>query len=179
MKYEFTGRDLEISDKLKETSIKKLERLNKRFSPDTKVYVTYRSENKDAVVEVSIPVKNAAPIRTEVRDRDKYTALDLAVDKLERQVDRYRKKLQDRGKTDKTFASEYFAETPADTAEELPIIRRIKKVPVKPMEAEEACLQMELLGHNFFVFRNITNQQINVVYKRLEPGTYGLIEVEE
>lgn len=178
MKYEFTGRNLEISDKLRETSEKKLNKLNKYFAEETKIYVTYRTEKKEAICEISIPVQGAAPIRAEVRDFDKYAALDAAVDKLERQVVRYRRKLQKKGKTDKTFDTAFFAEAPA-AEEEVAIIRRIKRVPLKPMDVEEACMEMELLGHDFFVFRNVNTQQVNVVYRRREPGTYGLIEPDE
>lgn len=179
MRYEYKGRNVEITEKLKEMSEKKLERLSKFFSPDTKIYVTYRAENRNVVVEITIPVQGASPIRVEVKDMDKYAALDKAMDKLERQIVQYRKKLQARAKSDKTLNASYFAALPEETAEETMIIRRIKRVPAKPMDVSEACLQMELLGHDFFVFRNIVTQEINVVYKRKEAGTYGLIEPEE
>ncbi len=180
MRYEYKGRNIEISDKLKEISEKKLERLSKFFSPDTKVYVTYRAENRNTVVaEITIPVQGSSPIRAEVKDTDKYAALDQAMDKLERQIVKYRKKLQARAKQDKTLNPSYFTATPDDAEEETMVVRRIERVPAKPMDVSEACLQMELLGHDFFVFRNIANQQINVVYKRKEAGTYGLIETED
>lgn len=179
MRYEYKGRNIEITDKLREISEKKLERLSKFFSPDTKVYVTYRAENRSVVAEITIPVQGSSPIRAEVKDMDKYAALDQAMDKLERQIVKYRKKLQNRAKVDKTLNEAYFGETPNDADEETMVVRRIKRVPAKPMDVSEACLQMELLGHDFFVFRNIANQQINVVYKRKEPGTYGLIETED
>ena len=82
MRYEFKGRDIEITENLKEMSEKKLERLSKFFSPDTKVYVTYRVENRSVAAEVTIPVQGASPIRAEARDADKYAALDQAMDKL-------------------------------------------------------------------------------------------------
>ena len=180
MKYEYKGRNVDISEKLKMQTEKKLERLSKFFSPDTKVYVTYQAENRNVVaVEITIPVQGASPIRTEVKDTDKYAALDQAMDKLERQIVRYRKKLQDKAKTDKTWNAAYFGDAPDTADDEAMVIRRVKRVAVKPMDVNEACLQMELLGHDFFVFRNIDNQQINVVYKRKEEGTYGLIETEE
>ena len=178
MRYEFKGRDIEITENLKEMSEKKLERLSKFFSPDTKVYVTYRVENRSVAAEVTIPVQGASPIRAEARDADKYAALDQAMDKLERQIVRYRKKLQTRAKADKTWNTKYFEDVSGEE-EEAMVIRRIKRVPAKPMDVNEACLQMELLGHDFLVFRNVANQQISVVYKRKEPGTYGLIEPEE
>ncbi|MBQ7063551.1 MAG: ribosome-associated translation inhibitor RaiA [Firmicutes bacterium] len=179
MKYEFTGRGIEITDQLKEISMKKLDRLDRYFADDTKIFVKYRTENRDAVVEITIPVQGSSPIRSEVRDKDKLTALDLSCDKLERQVVRYRKKLQAKGKTDKTFDSNFFATAPADAEEEVSVIRRVKRVAAKPMDPEEAILQMELLGHDFFVFRNNATQQVCVVYKRTEAGTYGLIETVE
>ena len=109
MRYEYKGRNIEISDKLKEISETKLERLSKFFSPDTKVYVTYRAENRNTVVaEITIPVQGSSPIRAEVKDTDKYAALDQAMDKLERQIVKYRKKLQARAKQDKTLNHSYF-----------------------------------------------------------------------
>ncbi|MFR2464996.1 MAG: sigma 54 modulation/S30EA ribosomal C-terminal domain-containing protein [Clostridia bacterium] len=101
------------------------------------------------------------------------------MDKLERQIVRYRKKLIDKAKQDKTLSSDYFAAVAGEEPDEKLAIQRVKKIAMKPMDPEEACLQMELLGHNFFMFKNAETGAVNVVYKRNEAGTYGLIEADE
>ena len=104
-----------------------------------------------------------------------YVSIDLVEEVIERQVNRYKKKLVDQQQNAVFFQKEFLEDDEADD-EEIRIIRS-KKFAVKPMDAEEACIQMELLGHNFFVFRNAETDEVNVVYKR-KGNTYGLIEPE-
>ena len=104
-----------------------------------------------------------------------YVSIDLVEEVIERQVNRYKKKLVDQQQNAAFFQKEFLEDDEADD-EEIRIIRS-KKFAVKPMDAEEACIQMELLGHNFFVFRNAETDEVNVVYKR-KGNTYGLIEPE-
>lgn len=178
MRYKYTGRNMDVTQGMKNVAEKKLERLEKFFTPDTTVLVTFKLEGYSSIVEVTIPVKGAV-IRAEVATDDAYKALDEVMDKLERQIVRYRKKLKDKAKQDKALSAEYFA-SPADEEPEGAIdIQRVKRIAIKPMDPEEACLQMELLGHSFFVFKNAQTGAVNVVYRRNAEGTYGLIEAEE
>ena len=104
-----------------------------------------------------------------------YVSIDLVEEVIERQVNRYKKKLVDQQQNAAYFQKDFMDDEEMDD-EEIRIIRS-KKFAVKPMDAEEACIQMELLGHNFFVFRNAETDEVNVVYKR-KGNTYGLIEPE-
>ena len=178
MKYKYMGRNMDVTQGMKNVAEKKLERLEKFFTPDTTVMVTFRTEGRNYIVEVTIPVKGAA-IRAEVSTDDAYKGLDEVMDKLERQIVRYRKKLIDKAKQDKTLSSDYFAAVAGEEPDEKLAIQRVKKIAMKPMDPEEACLQMELLGHNFFMFKNAETGAVNVVYKRNEAGTYGIIEADE
>ena len=114
-------------------------------------------------------------IRAEQVSDDMYVSIDLVEEVIERQVNRYKKKLVDQQQNAAYFQKDFMDDEEMDD-EEIRIIRS-KKFAVKPMDAEEACIQMELLGHNFFVFRNAETDEVNVVYKR-KGNTYGLIEPE-
>ena len=164
MKYKYMGRNMDVTQGMKNVAEKKLERLEKFFTPDTTVMVTFRTEGRNYIVEVTIPVKGAA-IRAEVSTDDAYKGLDEVMDKLERQIVRYRKKLIDKAKQDKTLSSDYFAAVAGEEPDEKLAIQRVKKIAMKPMDPEEACLQMELLGHNFFMFKNAETGAVKVVYK--------------
>jgi len=108
-----------------------------------------------------------------------YAALDSIVDMLEKQLVKYKNRIRSRSRRDASFKEEYeFAGEVPDSADEPPIlIERTKQFPLKPMDAEEAIMEMEMLGHSFYVFRNGHTDVVNVVYKR-NDGTYGLIEPE-
>ena len=114
-------------------------------------------------------------LRAEQTSTDMYASIDSAVDVLERMIRKYKTKISSYGKGIGTFTEE-FLEEDVDKQETV-TITRCKKFAIKPMDVEEACVQMELLGHNFFVFRNADTFEVNVVYRRKDK-TYGLIEPE-
>ena len=134
-------------------------------------------EKERQIVEVTIPVKGGI-IRSEQESDDMYVSIDLVEEVIERQLRKYKKKIIDRKQSGGSISDESFqkafVESDFDESEDIKIIRA-KKFDIKPMYAEDACVQMELLGHSFYVFCNAETDQVNVVYKR-KGNTYGLIE---
>ena len=163
-----------MSDNLKSTIAEKLGKLEHYFTPDTEVIVTLSVEKERQKIEVTIPVKGNI-IRSEQTSNDMYVSIDLVEEVIERQLRKYKNKLVDRYQAAGNFQKAYI-EKDYDEEDDVKIIRT-KKFGFKPMYPEDACVQMELLGHNFFVFHNAETDQINVVYKR-KGNTYGLIEPE-
>ena len=174
MKYTIIGKNIEVTEGLKASVQDKLWRLEKFFADDTDVYVTFSVEKERQKIEVTIPMPKHI-IRAEQASDDMYVSIDLVVEVIERQVTRYKKKIVDREQNASLFQSDFF-EVDEEDDEEVKIIRS-KRFAVKPMYPEDACVQMELLGHNFYVFRNAETDEVNVVYKR-KGNTYGLIEPE-
>ena len=179
MNYNFVGKNLVVSDGMKETTEKKLDRLSRLFPDNTTVTVAFSAVKSDNKVEISIPV-NRRLLRAEAVEVDMYAAIDKAVDILDIQLVKYKKRLQDKSRRDASFKNEFNAvfsidEPIEEVAEETKIrIERMKHFPLKPMDPEEAIMEMEMLGHTFFVFRNSETEDINVVYKRHKG--YGLID---
>lgn len=176
MRIKITGRNIELTEGLKAAVEDKLNKLEKYFTPDTEVNVTLSVEKERQKVEVTIPMKGSY-IRSEQVSSDMYVSIDLVEEIIERQIRRYRKKLIDKKQAALSFSQNFIEEeeeVPYD--DEIQIVKT-KKFAVKPVNPEEACLQMEMLGHNFYVFLNSETDQVNVVYKR-KNGTYGLIEPE-
>jgi putative sigma-54 modulation protein len=138
------------------------------------VQVTFSVEKERQKIEVTIPMKGHI-IRAEQVSDDMYVSIDMVTEVIERQVTRYKKKILDQEQNAAYFQEQFIEEEDLDE-EEIRIIRS-KKFAVKPMYPEDACIQMELLGHSFFVFRNAETDEVNVVYKR-KGNTYGLIEPE-
>ena len=174
MRIKITGRNIELTDGIKEAVEDKLNKLEKYFTPDTDVYVTLSVEKERQKVEVTIPMKGNY-IRSEQVSNDMYVSIDLVEEIIERQLKKYKNKLADQKQAASVFKKE-FIEKEFEDEEEIKIIRS-KKFDIKPMYPEDACIQMELLGHSFFVFCNAETDQVNVVYKR-KGNTYGLIEPE-
>jgi len=174
MKIIITGKNLEITDGLKRAVEEKIGKLEKYFSEDTTAKVTLSVEKDRQKIEVTIPVKGNI-IRSEQVSSDMYVSIDLVQEIIERQLKKYKKKLIDKKQNAASF-SDAFLEKQEDEDEEVKIVR-IKQFDIKPMYPEDACVQMELLGHDFYVFCNAETEQVNVVYKR-KGGTYGLIEPE-
>ena len=176
MQINIFGRNIEITEGLRQAVNDKMNRLEKYFKPDTKATVTLSVEKGAQKAEVTIPVKGNI-FRSEQSSSDMYVSIDLVEEIIEKQLKKYKTKLTDshRDRSEAAFAESYMAEEYADSNEI--IIERIKKFDVKPMDPEEACMQMELIGHTFYVFRNAKTDKINVVYKR-KNGNYGLIEPE-
>ena len=175
MKIKITGRNIELTEGLKAAVEEKLSKLDKYFTEDTQANVTLSVEKERQKIEVTIPVKGNI-IRSEQVSNDMYVSIDLVEEVIERQMKKYRNKLVARQQEPGEFFAEEFISKAEDEEEEINIIRS-KKFGMKPMYPEDACVQMELLGHNFFVFRNAETDEVNVVYKR-KGSTYGLIEPE-
>ena len=174
MRIKITGRNIELTEGLKAAVEDKLNKLEKYFTPDTEVNVTLSVEKERQKVEVTIPMKGSY-IRSEQVSSDMYVSIDLVEEVIERQLRKYKNKIVDRQQASGNFQKAYL-EKEYEEDEEVKITRT-KKFDIKPMYPEDACVQMELLGHNFFVFCNAETDQVNVVYKR-KGNTYGLIEPE-
>ena len=144
------------------------------WTPDTNVIVTLSVEKERQKIEVTIPVKGNI-IRSEQVSNDMYVSIDLVEEVIERQLRKYKNKIADKQQEAGNFQKEYLEHDYLED-EDIQIIRT-KKFGMKPMYPEDACVQMELLGHTFFVFRNAETDEVNVVYKR-KNNTYGLIEPE-
>ena len=175
MRFVIVGRNIEVTDGLKEAVEEKLGKLDRFFAPDTEVKVTLSVEKERQKIELTIPVKGSI-IRSEQVSNDMYVSIDLVEEVIERQLKKYKNKLIDKQQDAAAFAQEYIDKEYVDDDADVKIIRT-KRFDVKPMDPEEACVQMELLGHSFYVFFNSETEQINVVYKR-KGNTYGLIEPE-
>jgi putative sigma-54 modulation protein len=165
-----SGKNIDITEGLRSAIEEKIGKLERYFNDSTEVHVTLSTEK----IEVTIPMKGSM-IRAEETSKDMYVSIDLVEEVIERQLRKYKNKLIDKEQTAAQLSKDFIDEDSYDE-EEIQIIRS-KKFAIKPMDAEEACVQMELLGHNFFVFRNADTDEVNVVYKR-KGNTYGLIEPE-
>lgn len=174
MKFNIVGRNIVVTPGLKEAVEEKIGKLEKFFSPDAEVHVTLSVEKDRQKIEVTIPVKGSI-IRSEQVSNDMYVSIDLVEEIIERQLKKYKTKLVDKQQAASSFSKMYVENDYMDD-EEVRIVRT-KKFDVKPMYPEDACVQMELLGHSFYVFCNAETEQVNVVYKR-KGDTYGLIEPE-
>ncbi len=174
MKIAITGRNMQLTEALKEAVEKTFSRLDRFFVEDTPVNVTLSVEKERQKVEATIFVKGNV-IRAEQTSNDMYVSIDVVEEIIERQVKKYRQKLIDRHQAAGMFNDNFMeADVPDDS--EIQIVRT-KRIGLKPMYPEDACIQMELLGHDFFVFRNADTDEVNVVYKR-RGNTYGMIEPE-
>ena len=175
MRYIISGKNIDITPGLKEAAENKIGKLERYFSPDTEVQVTMSVEKGRQKIEVTIPVKGSI-IRAEQDSNDMYVSIDLVEEIIERQLRKYKNKLVARQQEGGNFKQEFF-DTAENTDEDEIKIVRTKKFGIKPMYPEDACIQMELLGHDFYVFCNAETEEVNVVYKR-KNGSFGLIEPE-
>ncbi|MGJ9457618.1 ribosome hibernation-promoting factor, HPF/YfiA family [Oceanobacillus sp. CF4.6] len=182
MKYNIRGENLEVTGAIKEYVEKKISKLERYFDtpPTSDVHVNLSVYNDEQRIEVTIPMTNLL-LRGEVQHVDLYAAVDLVVDKLERQIRKHKtkinRKFRQKGSPKHAFA-EMEKQATSIAVEEDPDeieIVRTKRFNLKPMDSEEAILQMDMLGHEFFVFTNDHSGETNVVYRRRD-GKYGLIE---
>lgn len=182
MKYNIRGENLEVTQPIREYVEKKIGKLNRYFDtpPTSDVHVNLSVYNDEQQIEVTIPMTDLL-LRAEEEHSDLYAAIDLVVDKLERQIRKYKtkvnRKFRQKGAAKHVFAElekEAIEEELQDDEHEIEIVRT-KRFNLKPMDSEEAILQMDMLGHAFFVFTNAETDDTNVVYKR-KDGKYGLIE---
>ena len=169
MKFIISGKNITVSQGLRTAVEDKLGKLERYFTPDTEVIVTLSVEKERQKIEVTIPVKGNI-IRSEQVSNDMYVSIDLVEEVIERQLRKYKNKIVDKQQAAANFQKEYI-DKDYEEEDEVKIIRT-KKFGIKPMYPEDACVQMELLGHNFFVFYNAETDQVNVVYKR-KGNTYG------
>lgn len=169
MKYTIRGQKLEVTDAIRDYAISKIDKMEKYFeNPDeVSVKVVFSIRGREQKVEITINGINF-DLRSEVSHSDMYAAIDLAVDKLEQQMRKFKSKLMSKERVEIVYDDII----DDDDIEE--VVKR-KKVYLKPMDEEEAIMQMELLGHTFFVFKDIKTEKVNVLYKRLD-GAYGVIE---
>ena len=175
MNFIISGRNIDITPGLRQAVEQKLGKLEKYFTPETDIIVTLSVEKERQKIEVTIPVKGNI-IRAEEVSEDMYASIDMVEETIERQLVKYKNKLVDKKKAFREDFSAAYLEADYDDDEEDAVkIVRTKSFGIKPMDPEEACVQMELLGHNFFVFLNADTDEVNVVYKR-KGNTYGLIE---
>ena len=173
MRYIITGKNIKVTEKLKSQIYEKFDKLDKYFAEETTAYVMLSVQKQMQRIEVTIPIKGHT-IRAEQSSDDMYASIDGVEEIIVRQIRKYKTKLARHNRQDFKPA---FMEAEDAHDEEIDIIRT-KKFAVKPMTPEEACVDMELLGHSFYVFRNADSGNINVVYKRKE-NAYGLIETED
>jgi|BioPla2DNA2_1021312.scaffolds.fasta_scaffold08916_5 putative sigma-54 modulation protein len=174
MRYIISGKNIDVTESLKTAVYEKIGKLERYFTPDTEIHVTLSVEKERQKIEVTIPVKGSI-IRAEETSNDMYVSIDLVEEIIERQLRKYKNKLTNHKQASINFNKSFIED---DFAEDDGIkIVKTKRFAIKPMDAEEACVQMELLGHNFYVFRNANTDEVNVVYKR-KGNTYGLIEPE-
>lgn len=173
MKYTIVGKNIEVTPALDEAVRSKMDKLDRFFSPDTPCNVTLSVQKGRQKIEVTIPVKDGI-IRSEQESNDMYISIDLVEEVIERQLKKYKNKLIDKHQdAGNSFKKEFLDHDYVDD-DEIQIVRH-KQFDMKPMYPEDACVQMELLGHDFYLFCNAETEQLNVVYKR-KGGTYGLIE---
>ena len=167
------GNKIEITDSMKEYVKEKLAKLDKYYVDDLKANVLVKIRNYTQKVEVTIPLKTLI-LRAEEESSDFYSAVDLVVNKLERQIRKNKTKLK---KKEKIGTREFNIEEIIDIPEEEEKEVKRKKIEIKPMNLEEAILQMELLGHNFYMYKDSDLNSVALVYKR-KSGGYGVIETE-
>ena len=174
MKFIIVGKNIEVTEGLRAAVEDKIGKLEKYFTAETEAHVTLSVEKDRQKIEVTIPVKGNI-IRSEQVSSDMYVSIDLVEEIIERQLKKYKNKLIDKKQSSPYFRQEFIEKDYMDD-EEVQILRS-KKFDIKPMYPEDACVQMELLGHSFYVFCNAETDEVNVVYKR-KGNTYGLIEPE-
>jgi putative sigma-54 modulation protein len=175
MKVTVIAKNMELTDALKEIVQKKISKLEKYFEANVEAKATLSIQKSRQIIEVTIPF-NGVILRGEEATSDMYKSLDLVEDKLERQIRKQKTRLSRRHGGSLRFGEINNIEIKASEEEEGQLVK-VKKFGVKPMNSEEAILQMDLLGHNFFVYQDADSNKVNVIYKR-KDGDYGLLEPE-
>lgn len=176
MKITLRGKNIEITEAIEEKVSEKLSKLDKYFivSENVEVKVLVRTYPYGQKIEVTIPTEYVL-LRAEVVDQDLYNAIDLVIDKLEGQIRKYKTRLNRKSKDNKLAFNLASIEPLEDEEED--VLVKTKTITPKPMDMEEAIMQMELIGHSFFVYRDTETDAISIVYRR-NDGDYGLIETE-
>ena len=175
MKYIIRSEKMENTDAIKEYIENKLARLDKYFqdSDEIEANVLTKVNGKKQTIEVTIPTKHFT-LRNEETNEDLYAAVDKIVDKLERQIRKNKEKINK--KVNKTLINDFEYDLIDELSEEEKVVKR-KKVELKPIDEEEAIIQMEMLGHSFFVYKDVDTNEVCILYKR-KNGNYGIIETK-
>ena len=177
MKVTVIAKNIELTPAIKDMVEKKISKLDKYFDPNVEAKATLSVQKNRQIIEVTIPF-NGVILRGEEGTEDLYKSIDLVEEKLERQIRKQNTKLSRRNSTGSLRYPDFNSiDTNEEEDEEDSKVVKTKSFDVKPMSSEEAILQMELLGHNFFVYQDWKTSKVNVVYKR-KDGNYGLIEPE-
>ncbi|VUW94681.1 Ribosome-associated factor Y [Streptococcus constellatus] len=178
IKYSIRGENLEVTEALRDYVVSKLEKIDKYFQADQELDArvnlkVYRE--KTAKVEVTIPL-GSITLRAEDVSQDMYGSIDLVTDKIERQIRKNKTKIERKNRNKKS-TSQLFTDAVVEEVETAPAkVVRSKQIDLKPMDLEEALLQMDLLGHDFFIYTDVEDNTTNVLYRR-EDGDVGLLEV--
>jgi len=178
MKIIFKGKHIEVTDAIRNYIEKRLSKIERHFDHILEVIVTLSVEKSRQIVEVTLQT-NRALIRAEEETDDMYTSIDKVADKLERQIKKYKEKYFQKPYpgTEKIVLANKEIDVEDSEPDKIAKIVKTKRFAIKPMSVEEAAMQMDLLGHNFFVFANDNTNKVNVLYKR-KDGNFGLIEPE-
>ena len=176
MKYIIKAKNTTVSDTMLEKAKKKLGKFEKFFKSDTEAHLTFSIEKDRFIFETTI-ISKGTYIRAEESTHDMYASIDLVVEKLERQIRKHKTKLGKKIHQEAMIPENFDINEEISEDREYSVVKT-KRFPLKPMDTDEAILQMNLLGHNFFVFTNADTERVNVVYVR-KDGKYGLIEPEE
>ena len=176
MKITLRGKNIEITEAIEAKVSEKLSKLDKYFivSENVEAKVLVRTYPYGQKIEVTIPTEYVL-LRAEVVDQDLYNAIDLVIDKLEGQIRKYKTRLNRKSKDNKLAFNLASIEPLEDEEED--VLVKTKTITPKPMDMEEAIMQLELIGHSFFVYRDTETDAISIVYRR-NDGDYGLIETE-
>lgn len=176
MKLNIRGSKLEITDAIKSYLESKVQKLDKYFENPEEITanIVAKTRGVNQTIEITIPIKKAI-LRVEESNNDLYSSIDLAIDKLERQIRKNKTKIKQKNNREKfDMFTDFEIE---ESAEEPETIVKRKTIDMKPMSEEEAILQMDLLGHEFFIFKNSDTDSNSVLYKR-KDGNYGIIEMK-
>lgn len=175
MEIKIQGKNVEITEALRQYAKKKVNKIGKYFEQDPlEAQVTMAIERGLHIVDITVLI-NGLILRGEERTGDMYASIDNAVEKIERQIHKYKTRINRRLREENRVVLQPVKEKVEEVLE--PAIVRTKRFAIKPMSAEEAVMQMDLLGHDFYVFFSSDSEEVNVVYKRRD-GNYGLIEPE-
>ena len=173
------GKNVEVTPALRDYVEKRVGKITKYFDNVGEIAVLLSVEGKHHKVEVTAPVARGVLLRGEEHSEDMYSSIDLVIEKLERQIRKQKTKLERRFRQGgfKAEAVETFAQPMPEDEDIYPVVKT-KRFSLQPMDVQEAIMQMNLLNHHFFVFRNAESEEVNIVYGR-HDGKYALIEVEE
>ncbi|HYH02391.1 MAG TPA: ribosome-associated translation inhibitor RaiA [Bacillota bacterium] len=171
------GKNIEVTNALREYAEKKVSKIVKFFEKSpVGAQVTLSTERGKHVVDITVQV-NGLLLRGEDKTNDMYVSIDGAIEKIERQVQKFKTKLNRKFQKENQVVLAPLPQTVGTKEETEPQIKRTKRFAIKPMSVEEAVMQMDLLDHDFYVFSNSDTEEVNVVYRR-KDGNYGLIEPE-